>query len=204
LIPFNEDGTSVVTAEGNRGCFALVCYVADPLKSAIEVLRQAIPGKQLPPVHVTVLPPRPLLSDAESACALVRKATQKFAPFEAELSEVRCFPETNFLYLDIAAGSSRLRELHASLNSGELEHTEPHEYRPHLTLGGPVPAELLAKAEGDAAEQWSKMRERRVRVEQLSCLWLPEQGSREWTRVASYSLTEPAVRQTARTTIRKY
>jgi hypothetical protein len=59
-----------------------------------------------------------------------------------------------------------------------------------------VPPDLLAKAESEAAEHWSKMRERRVRVEQLSCLWLPGQGDREWERVGLYSLAEPAVRQT--------
>jgi hypothetical protein len=127
--------TSAAAVQGSPGCFALVCYIADPLKSQIEVLRQSIPGKQLPPVHVTVLPPRPILSDAEAACALVEKATRRFAPFEAELSEVRCFPETNFIYLDIASGRSRLCELHACLNSGELRHTESHEYRPQSYAG---------------------------------------------------------------------
>jgi 2'-5' RNA ligase len=197
LTPANESDTYL--AEGERqGWFALVCYVSDPLKSQIEALRRSIPGRELPPVHITVLPPRPLSSGVENACALVEKAARQFAPFEAQLSELRSFPETNFLYLEIDAGAAKLRELHSKLNTGDLHHVEIHEYRPHLTLGGPVPQDDLRQAERAAAEEWSKISVGRfVRVEELVCLWVVSSRDGEWTRVASYSLTGPAVRQTA-------
>jgi 2'-5' RNA ligase len=192
-----KNGATPAGAE-DWGCFALVCYVPDPLKSAIERLRESIPGRQLPPVHITVLPPRPLPLPVEEACSLVEAAACDFAAFEAELSELRRFPETDFLYLDIDRGSSHIRELHGRLSSGELRHPELFDFRPHLTLAGPVPHDRVAEVEREAARQWGETNlSRSVPVEELVCLWrAPGNGHREWVRVNAFSLKAADTHQT--------
>src|SRR5579884_2470094 len=99
------------------------------------------------------------------------------------LSELRRFPETDFLYLDIDHGSTQIRELHARLSSGELKHPELFDFRPHLTLAGPIPRDRLAEVEYHAARQWREAKlSRRVPVDELVCLWqAPGNGHRDWT-----------------------
>jgi 2'-5' RNA ligase len=183
----------------NQGCFAVVCYVPDPQKSIIEALRHSIPGKPLSPVHITVLPPRPLPFDVDQANARVGQVVRSATTFEVELSEVLCFPETDFLYLDIDTGSLQIRELHRELNTTELYCAEAYEFRPHITLGGPVPRDLLSETQQRVAEEWRNSScPRRLRVEELVCLWLaPGSESREWSRAGSFSLQREASRQTA-------
>jgi 2'-5' RNA ligase len=198
LIVDNDRGQSPVGAN-DRGWFALVCYLDNSQQAIIDALRGSIPGRHLPPVHITILPPRPLPFEVNEACALVEQNVRGVPAFEAELSEVRCFPETDFLYVDIDVGSARLSELHDRLNVGALSHAETYDYRPHLTLGGPVPHEQLSEVQRNVARAWRESNcPRRVRVHELVCLWLaPAAHVREWTRVHSCHLEQAAVRQTA-------
>jgi 2'-5' RNA ligase len=175
---------------GAGGWFALVSYIQDPQKSFLESLRQSIPGKPLAPVHITVLPPRPLGLPVEEVCQRVEDVTGGLSAFEAELSEVRHFSETDFLYLDIAEGYAELCNVHTRLNAGELRHPEVYEYRPHLTLGGPVPPEALQTAQKRTETEWkSSACPRRVKIEELVCLWMSAEGEHEWERCASFRLT---------------
>ncbi len=174
------------------GWFALVCYVPDPQRSFLDSLRQSIPGKPLAPVHVTVLPPRPLRSPAEAACLHVGSIAREFSAFEAELSEVRHFSQTDFLYLDIAEGSSKLREVHRKLDAGPLEYPEAYDFRPHLTLGGPIPVDSLSAVQQRISAEWENSNcPRRVLIEELVCLWMaPSAGGKHWERYGSFSLSE--------------
>jgi hypothetical protein len=106
------------------------------------------------------------------------------------LSEVRCFSETDFLYLDIAEGSGKLREIHQNLNSGELKYNELYEFRPHLTLGGPVIEPSLHAERHRVEREWkSSACPRRILIEELVCLWIdPESDYTEWTRYRSFFL----------------
>ena len=179
--------------EGSRwGWFALVCYISDPLKSAVDRLKRMIPSKDLPEAHITVLPPRPLAIPIEEACRLIRSVIDQFASFEAELSDVCRFAETDFLYLDIAEGKQRLCDIHAALNTFPLACQEVFEFRPHLTLGGPVPAPAIENIRQSVDETWKAMEVRRsVPINEFVCLWLAPEGQRlEWTRLRSFSLPE--------------
>lgn len=181
------------------GWFALVCYVPDPQRYFLDALRQSIPGKALAPVHVTVLPPRPLRSPAKDACLQVESVAREFSAFEAELSGVRHFSETDFLYLDITEGNSTLCEVHRKLDVGQLQYPETYDFRPHLTLGGPVPAGSLSAVQRRISEEWVNSNcPRRVLIEELVCLWMaPNAGSKHWERHRSFSLKGAKSRQTA-------
>ena len=195
-MPFPENISSFPESGGSGrwGWFALVAYIPDPQKSLLDSLRTSIPGELLPPVHITLLPPRPLPFSIEHACSRAEGITSGTPAFEAELSEVRSFSETDFLYLDIAKGRDSIYEIHGKLNAGDLHYSELHEFRPHLTLGGPVPQSRLHAAREAVANEWHKLPcSRSVLVDEVVCLWLdPAKDGREWIKHRSFSLQSPA------------
>jgi 2'-5' RNA ligase len=172
------------------GWFALVCYIQEPQKQFLDSLRHSIPGRNAAPVHITILPPRPLRFSIDHACALVADLAGRLPAFAAELSDVRCFSETDFIYLDIAEGSGMLREIHQNLNSGELKYNELYEFRPHLTLGGPVMESSLSGERQRIEKEWNSSNcPRRILIEELVCLWMnPESACTEWIRYRSVFL----------------
>ena len=182
----------LATSHAGWGWFALVCYVPEPQKSCLDSLRQCIPGKSLPPAHITLLPPRPLSFSIDHACHHVEVLARGLSAFEAELSEVRCFENTDFLYMDVSAGNESIRSIHAQLNAGELNHPETYEFRPHVTLGGPVPTGSLSAAQTQTADKWKTSGcPRLMRIEELVCLWLDAaSGHGDWQRYRSVPLQQ--------------
>ncbi len=173
------------------GFLALVSYIPDPLRSILHGLRQTLPGEDSPQPHITILPPRPLKVPVEVASKQAQKILRRFKAFEVELSHARFFPETNFVYLEIAEGDSLLRDLHDALNIGPLQSTEEFEFRPHLTLGRAVPVSDLAAVEKQVDDAWrSAPCYRRFALDEVVLLWLSSDSSNgEWRRVWSYSLS---------------
>lgn len=180
-----------------RGSLALVNYIADPLGAFVHSLRKLLPGEEIPQAHITILPPRPLQLPVETASREVRRVLEGFGRFEVELSTVRRFPQTNYLYLDIADGNSSLHAMHDALNAGMLNHAEKFEYRPHLTIGGPVSESALESVQSEAERVWrTRGCSPRQVVEEIVCLWLPHGGtSSDWLRLWSHRLGRNAGRK---------
>lgn len=172
------------------GYCALVSYIPEPLGSFFDGLRRALPGETNPQAHITLLPPRPLRLPVEIASEQALGVIAKFPPFEVEFSTVRSFPHTNFLYLDIGDGKSLVNDLHDALNTGDLIHAEEFEFRPHLTLGGPVPQIDLASSQDEAEIAWlSAGHPRRFTLDEIVFLWLsPDHLEGEWHRLWSHNL----------------
>jgi 2'-5' RNA ligase len=126
----------------------------------------------------------------DSASLGARKVLDGFSRFEVELSSVRCFPDTSYLYLDIVKGNCTLHAMHAALNASELSHVERFEYRPHLTIGGPVSESSLESVQAKAENAWRASGcSPRLVVDEIVCLWLPAGGpSSDWKRVWSHWL----------------
>ena len=173
------------------GQFALVSYVPDPLATFIHRLRGSLPGAGNPQAHVTILPPRPLRLPVDAAAEQVRNVLRNFPPFGVQLTRVSRFAETNFLYLEIGEGSGALHSMHDTLNEGDLADEETFEFRPHLTLGGPVPAERLEEAHGRAENLWSSgVCPSRFTLEDVVFLWLPPGSTQQdWERLWTHRLT---------------
>lgn len=173
------------------GSFALVSYIPDPLGSLLHGLRQSLPGEDNPQPHITILPPRPLQLPVEAASQMALKILLTFPAFEVELSNVRSFPDTNVLYLDVGRGSSSLYRLHAALNSGELHHLEEFDFRPHITLAGPVARADLKAVRQQAEKAWhSADPPNGFLLDQVSFLWLkPDSAQGEWMRFWSHRLS---------------
>ncbi|MBV9405692.1 MAG: 2'-5' RNA ligase family protein [Acidobacteriaceae bacterium] len=173
------------------GSFALVSYIPDPLGSFLHGLRQLLPGEDNSQPHITILPPRPLKLPVDGASHVALKVLAEFPAFDVELSKVRHFPGTNVLFLDVGRGSGQLYELHRTLSAGDLHHTEMFDFRPHLTLGGPVaPADLtLLRKKAEAAWRAAKC-PNRFALDEVVGLWLSPDGPQgEWRRLWSHKLS---------------
>ena len=172
------------------GSFAIVSYIPDPLGAFLTAIRQLLPGDQIPQAHVTILPPRPLNIPVEAASKQARRVLQAFSSFEVELSTVQYFTETNFFYLDLSIGETVLHKLHDALNTGDLEHCEEFEFRPHVTLGGPVPAATLPSVHTQAKTLWKSAEcAPRFSIREIVFLWLsPSDPRGEWRRFWSQDL----------------
>ncbi|HZQ56252.1 MAG TPA: 2'-5' RNA ligase family protein [Bryobacteraceae bacterium] len=173
------------------GQFALVSYLPDPLAGFIHRLRGSLPGIGNPQAHITILPPRPLRRPVRVAADQVRNALRNFPPFAVQLTRVSRFPETNFLYLEIGEGNGALHSMHDALNEGDLACEETFEFRPHLTLGGPVPEDCLDEARGRAEDLWrSAVYPPRFTLEDVVFLWLPPNSTQhDWERLWTHRLT---------------
>lgn len=181
------------------GSFALVAYIPEPLRSCIEQIRGSLPGNDNSPAHITVLPPRALTLPIEDAVGQASAILDKFSPFQVELSTVCRFPETKFLYLDLAEGNSFIRHLHEALNTGDLAGPEEFDFQPHLTLGGPVPAQLLDSLQEQCETTWQAAQPgARFTVTEIAFLWLKNgRPQSEWRQIVTHRLGEEAQRSTA-------
>ena len=172
------------------GSLALVSYLPNPLGSFLNGLRHSLTGEPAPDAHVTILPRRPLAMPVDAASEQIQQILAGFHSFTVELSSLRLFHQTNVLYLDIGEGSARLHALHDALSLGALAHEEEFEFRPHLTLGCPIPSSKGEDLRKTAKAAWeSLLLNRGFLLQEVVCLWMPPAGSQsQWSRLWSHTL----------------
>lgn len=144
--------------------YAVVAYVRDPVGIFVEELRRQLhPAHTHADAHVTILPPRPLLGTEAEAIEMLTRSCQSIAPFEVTMGDVETFiPLTPTVFLRVARGAYRLRELHDQFNRGPFEFHEPWPYMPHLTVAKMDTAEEARKVLAIASERWRSFNESRV------------------------------------------
>ena len=173
--------------------FALVSYVPDPLGRFLDDLRRELVPHDNPRAHVSILPPRPLMVDWSVASREVRALTDLATPFDIELLEVKVFPVTDVIYLELGSGASELRSLHNAMCQGTLEFREPFSYHPHLTLAQEIAPQDVEATRATAVRRWHEYRgARRFRVERVVLVQNTLNGC--WIDLAEYSLGAVAVR----------
>lgn len=152
---FNPNGLLCrVPAEQRLNVFALVIYIPDPLGRFLDDLRtELVPGCN-PHAHVSVLPPRPLAVDWQVASEQVKECAGNWTPFDIELGQIRIFPVTNVIYLELGRGAEEMFRIHAAMNSGALEFEEPFAYHPHITLAQEIPPADVTNVNRRANELW--------------------------------------------------
>jgi 2'-5' RNA ligase len=155
-------GPSHILAEERLNVFALVIYIPDPLGGSLDDLRRELVPHYNPHAHVSVLPPRPLAGDWQTASRQARALTLAWTPFDVELTELQMFPFTEVLYLEVGAGGSELRRMHSAMNSAALEFAEPYPYHPHVTLAQEVPHEDVPAVRELACRRWAEYRGNRT------------------------------------------
>lgn len=136
--------------------FALVTYLPDPLGGYLNAMREALPGHKSGNTHLTLLPPRPVTADLDSAYSELEKSLREFDRFEITLTDVAVFEDTGVIYIAVDRGQQESRRIHQSLNRGRFAFTEPFEYKPHITLVRPLDEESRQSAREQAIELWQR------------------------------------------------
>jgi 2'-5' RNA ligase len=169
--------------------YAVVAYVRTALGRWVEDLRSELhPEHAHLPAHISILPPRPLISTEHHALELLESACRTVQPFEVTLGEVETFiPTTPTVFLQVAHAGYKLRELHDLLNTGPLQAEEPWPYMPHLTI---VKTSEVAQAEAAAQivrERWARYQgSRRMLVDELT--FVRERENFRWDDLAPIQL----------------
>jgi 2'-5' RNA ligase len=153
---------SRMPAEERLNVYALVIYIPDPLGRFLDDLRrELVPGCN-PHAHVSVLPPRPLPANWHLAGERVQAFTATRPPFPVELGEIRMFPVTNVIYIEVTSGREELFAMHDGLNGGALAFDEPFVYHPHVTLAQEIPPGQVQTVHELAQRRWREFQGSRV------------------------------------------
>ncbi len=137
--------------------YAVIAYVRSPVGIFVEELRRELhPAHTHADAHLTVLPPRPLCGNEQQAHDVLSQVGESVPPFEITLGDVETFaPITPTVFLRVARGAYRMRELHDKLNRDALCFVEPWAYMPHLTIAKVDTFEESAKLLELARERWN-------------------------------------------------
>jgi 2'-5' RNA ligase len=170
--------------------YAVIAYVRSPVGIFVEELRRELhPSHTHADAHITILPPRPLSGSEQEALALLAEVAQSGTRFDVTLGEVETFvPVTPTVFLRVARGAYRMRELRDKLNRDALRFEEPWPYMPHLTI-----AKMDSIAEADkvlkvARERWlAYTGPRNVSIDSLT--FVKGTGER-WVNVGKVRLAE--------------
>jgi 2'-5' RNA ligase superfamily len=150
------NGNGRLSPAGSLNVFALVIYVPDPLATFLDDLRRELVPHCNPRAHVSVLPPRPLEVDWKIASAHVRSLMESWPPFEVELTDIRTFPATDVIYLELGNGATELHRLHDAMDKQSLAFREPFAYHPHVTLAQEIPQPQVPALFEKASARWSE------------------------------------------------
>ena len=99
--------------------YAAVAYVRSPVGIFVEELRRELhPAHTHADAHLTILPPRPLQGTEVQAAKVLTDICRGARPFSVAMGDVETFiPLTPTVFLRVARGAYRMRELHDSLKS---------------------------------------------------------------------------------------
>jgi len=149
-----EGVQSRIPAEQRLNIFALVIYIPDPLGLFLDNLRRELVPNCQPHAHVSVLPPRPLAVEWQTASRQAEELTGTWPPFEIHLTNVAVFPVTGVIYIEVGEGGDELRRMHAAMNGTALGFEEPFAYHPHITVAQELPIGQVARVREEATARW--------------------------------------------------
>ena len=151
--------------------YAAVAYVRGPVGSFVEELRREMhPAHTHADAHVTILPPRVLGGTERAALDLLEEICQLVPAFEVIMGDVETYsPVTPTVFLRVARGAYRLREMHDKLNRDALRFKEPWPYMPHLTIAKMDTLEEASKVMETSRRRWKTYEgPRTVRIDSLT------------------------------------
>ena len=167
--------------------FALVIYVPDPLGRFLDDLRRELVPHDNPHAHVSVLPPRPLEVEWQSASAQTRMLVEAWPPFEVELTAIQIFPVTDVIYLEVGSGAAELSRMHDAISTRDLHCPEPFPYYPHITLAQDTAHDDVPALYERAGRRWREFRgSRSFRAERA--VFVQNTTSGRWLDLAEYNL----------------
>jgi len=169
--------------------YALVAYLKNPVGEFVERLRRELHPERLHlEAHVSVLPPRSLQGSESSARETIEEVCSQIDPFEVTLGEVETFcPVTPTVFIRVAHGAYRLRELHDRLSVRALAATEDWPYMPHLTIVKMSVESQAEQAFEIAQQRWSECDcNHRILITELT--FVREEAPNRWKDLAGVPL----------------
>ena len=151
--------------------YAAVTYVRSPAGMFVEEMRRDLhPAHTHADAHITILPPRPLSGTEPEAIEQLQEVCRTVRPFEVTMGDVESFiPTTPTVFIRVAYGAYRIRELHGHLNQGALLYSEPWPYMPHLTIVKLDTIEEARKVICLARPRWDRCEDsRRIRIDSVT------------------------------------
>jgi len=174
--------------------YAAVAYVRNPVGTFVEELRREFhPSHTHADAHITILPPRPLMGTEEQAMEILLDVCASARPFEITMGDVESFvPATPTVFLRVAYGAYRMRELHDQLNRNGLEFCEPWPYMPHLTIVKSDTCDEVQKIVELARQRWAAFKGgRKISIDSIT--FVKGTGER-WIDLAPVPLGNPEVK----------
>jgi 2'-5' RNA ligase len=190
----DSNGRATATPlEDRLNVFALVIYIPGPLGAFLDDLRRELVPHYNPHAHVSVLPPRPLSVEWQTASDQVRAISTGWPPFDVELTALDIFRVTDVIYLEVGAGAAELRRMHEAVNTAALAFQDPFPYHPHVTLAQEVPHERVGEVFDLARRRWEEFRgTRSFRAERA--VFVQNTVHNIWLDLADFTLPTMAVR----------
>jgi 2'-5' RNA ligase len=179
--------------------YSLVAYVNSPVGPFVESLRRELhPALPHLAAHVTVLPPRVLQGSEPAATELLAEVCSQVDPFEIALGDVETFcPATPTVFVRVARGGYRLRELHDRLNAAVLAAKEEFPFMPHLTIAKFSDEIQARQAHKIARERWAAFEGlRRIEIKELT--FVREEKENRWVDLAPVPLGRTLVSRAGR------
>lgn len=173
--------------------YAAVAYVRSPVGIFVEQLRRELhPAHTHADAHLTLLPPRLLRGPEQQALDLLTEVCRTAEPFEVTMGDVESFlPVTPTVFIRVAHGAYRMRELHDRINRDALQCSEPWPYMPHLTVVKADTADEVPKVIAIARQHWKEYSDtHQVRISKLT--FVKGNGER-WVDLATVHFGNPAV-----------
>src|SRR5277367_2615083 len=169
--------------------YGLVAYVKTPVGEFVERLRQEMhPEMPHLAAHLSLLPPRCLQGSEASALEILEDICSQVEPFEVSLGEVETFiPVTPTVFVRVANGAQRMRELHSQLNTKALACEEQWLYLLHLTIVKMSNEEQAQKAYHVARQRWSKFEGTRC-ISMKDLTFVREVDQNHWIDIAPVPL----------------
>jgi 2'-5' RNA ligase len=169
--------------------YALVAYLKNPVGEFVEDLRRRLhPEHSHLAAHLTVLPPRILSSTESAARETLEEICSQVEPFTVTLGEVETFcPLTATVFIRVASGAYRMRELHDMLHTGALASKEEWPYMPHLTIVKMGTEAQAQQAYQIASQRWHHFTgSRDIQVREL--IFVREEEPNRWVDLAEVRL----------------
>lgn len=179
--------------------YALVAYVRSPVGEFVENLRRELhPALPHLAAHLTILPPRCLHGTESSTLEALGEICSQVDPFEVLLGDVATFiPTTPTVFIRVAHGAYRMRELHDRLNQNSLFADEAWPYMPHLTIVKVDTERRAEEASKIATERWARYPASRcIGVEELT--FVREERENRWLDLAPVPLGRSLVSGSSR------
>jgi 2'-5' RNA ligase len=134
--------------------FALVAYIPEPLAGFVDAVRHELAPSCRLRAHITILPPREFACDPKEASRDIQKILGDARSFRVSVGEIKVFPISEVIHLNLGEGLEQIHELHSRLNQGCAKAPELWPFHPHITLAQDLEPAAVTPALDLAVRRW--------------------------------------------------